>query len=83
MKEVKFKRFSSKIIAPKIVTLCSAGEDLFSVKNVTIGSRRTATVSTNISMKFDCKLVSKSCSQSSLSVRSINVGKGVVDSGYR
>lgn len=34
-------------------------------------------------MKFDCKLVSKSCSHSSLSMRSIDVGKGIVDSGYR
>ena len=83
MKEVKFKRFSAKATAPKRTTIYFAGYDLFSAENVTIGSRRTAIVSTDIGMKFDRKLVSKICSHSSLSARSIKVGSGVVDSGYR
>ena len=34
-------------------------------------------------MKFDRTLVGKICSRSNLSARSIEVGAGVVDSGYR
>ena len=45
--------------------------------------RCTAIASTNISMKFDRKLLGKICSRSSLSARSIETGAGVVDSGYR
>ena len=81
MKEVKFKWFSAKATAPKRATLWSAGYDLFSAEKVTIGSRCTATVSTDIGMKFGCKLVGKICSRSSLSARSIEVGAGLVNSG--
>ena len=83
MKEVKFKRFSTKATAPKGATLWSAGHDLFSVEKVTIVSRRTAIALTDIGMKFDRTLVGKICSRSNLSARSIEVGAGVVDSGYR
>ena len=34
-------------------------------------------------MKIDCKLVGKFCSHSSLSIKSIAVEAGVVDSGYQ
>ena len=59
MKEVKFKSFSAKATALKRAILCSAGYNLFSVKKVTIGARRTGILFTDISMKFDGKLVGK------------------------
>ena len=83
MKGVKFKRFSAKAIAPKKVTLCSAGHNLFLAEKVTGSLHRTAIVSTNIDTKSDCKLVGKIYSHSSLSVKSIEVGAGIINSDYR
>ena len=83
MKEVKFKSFSAKATALKRAILCSAGYNLFSAKKVTIGALRTGILFTDISMKFDGKLVGKICSRSSLSARSTEAGAGVVDSDYR
>ena len=82
MKEVKFKSFSAKATALKRAILCSAGYNLFPAKKVTIGARHTGILFTDISMKFNGKLVGKTCSRSSLSARSIEAGAGVVDSGY-
>ena len=83
MKEVKFKRFSAKVTAPKRVTLCSVGYYLFSVEKFTISSCCTVIASTDIDMKLDRKLVGKIFSWSSLSARLIEVVAGVVNSGCR
>lgn len=61
MKEGKLKTFSAKVTAPKRVTISSAGYDLFSCESITISSRGTAILLTNIDMKFDCKLLVKIC----------------------
>ena len=56
---------------------------MFSAENVEIGPCSINRISTDIDMKIDCKLVGKFCSHSSLSIKSIEVGAGVVDSGYQ
>lgn len=53
MKEVQSETFNAKATAPKRLTLCSTGYDLFSAEKITIGLRRTAIVLTDVGMKLD------------------------------
>ena len=84
MKKIKFVRFSYKARVPKCATIDSTGYDLHSAEKVTIKPRSVKAVSTEIGIQNQyLKLVSKIYSRSSLSMKQIEVGAGVIDSGYR
>ena len=83
MHEIKLKRFSYKGTIPRRGTICSAGYDLYSAEKVEIPAWSVKKISTDIGFQIDRKLVGKSCSRSSLSLKQLEAGTGVIDSGYR
>ena len=82
MKEIKFVRFSHKATAPKQPTIASAGYDLFAAEKAIIKAKSVGTVSTDIGIQNQyAKLVGKIYPRSSLSMKMIEVGVGVIDAG--
>ena len=76
MKEIKFVRFSAKVD--------SAGYDLFYAENCVVEARSVYAVNTDVGIQnVYVKLVGKVHSSSSMSMRQIEAGAGVFDSGYR
>ena len=83
MRKIIFKRFSHKATCPRRGTIRSAGYDLYSTEKVEIPTRSVKKISTDIGLQTDRKLVGKICSWSSLTLKQIEAGAGVIGSGYR
>ena len=77
-------RFSVKATAPKRATVDSAGCDLFSTKKCVVKTRSVYAVNTDVGIQNGyVKLVGKIYSHSSMSMRHIEAGAGIIDSEYR
>ena len=83
MKEIKFIRFSHAATAPKRAMIDSAKYEFFSAERVTIKPKSVYAVSTDIGIQSTyAKLVRKIYSSSSPSMKDIDVGPGIIDSGF-
>ena len=83
MKEIKFVIFSAKATAPKRVTIDSAGYDLYFAEKSVLKPRSVYVVTTDVGIQNRyVKLVGKIYSRSSMAVRQIEAGAGVIDPGY-
>ena len=81
--KVKFKRFSSRASIAQKATIGSACYDLFAAKPVVLELNATRWVETDTGFCFSKKYVAKIYPRSSLSLRSVFVGGGIIDSDFR
>ena len=81
--KVKFKRFSFRPKIPQKATIGSACYDFFAAKSVVLELNATRLVQTAVGFCFPEMYVAKIFPRSSLSLRSIHLGEGIVDAGYR
>ena len=80
--KVKIKRFLSRSRISQKATIGSACYDLFAAKSVVLEPNTTISVKTDLGFCFSKKCVAKIFPRSSLSLRSIHVGGGIVDADY-
>ena len=81
--KVRFKRFSTLGCTPQKATIGSACYDLFPAKPVVLEPNSTRSVETDIGFCFSIKYVTNIYSRSSLSLRSIHIGGGIIDPDFR
>ena len=81
--KVKFKRFSFHTHLPTKSTVVSACFDVYSAKDVTLGPGVTKAVDLNLGFQFSKKYVCRIYPRSSLSLKPLFLGGGVIDSDYR
>ena len=81
--KIKFKRFSSPARIPQKARRGSACCDLFAARCVVLEPNTTRSVETDLGFCFSKKYVAKIYTGSSLPLRSIHLGGGIVDSDYR
>ena len=81
--KVKLKRFSSRARVPQKAAIGSACYNLFAAKCVVLETNSTRYVETDLGLCFSKKYMARIHLRSSLSLQSIFVGGGVVDSDYR
>ena len=80
--KVKIKGFLSRSRISQKATIGSACYDLFAAKSVVLEPNTTISVKTDLGFCFSKKCVAKIFPRSSLSLRSIHVGGGIVDADY-
>lgn len=81
--KVKFKRFSSRARVLQKATIGSACYDFFAARCVTLEPGPTRSVETDLGFCFSKKYMARIYLRSSLSLQSVLIGGGVVDSNYR
>ena len=81
--KVKLKRFTSCARIPQKATIGSACYNLFAARCVTLEPNATRSVETNLGFCFSKKYMARIYPRSSLSLKPILIGGGVVDSDYR
>ena len=81
--KVKFKRFSSRARIPQKATIGSACYNLFVARCVTLEPNATRSVKTDLGFCFSKKCMARIYPRSSLSLKPILIGGGVVDLEYR
>ena len=81
--KVRFKRFSTRARVPRKSTIGSACYDLFAAKCAVLEPGATRFVETDIGFCFSEKYVAKIYPRSSMSLKSIFLGGGILDSDYR
>ena len=81
--KVKFKRFSSCAHIPQKVTIGSACYNLFAAKTVLLEPNAMRSLETDIGFCFSKKYVAKIYPRSSLSLRSVFAGGGMIYSDFR
>ena len=79
---VTFKLVGSSGRLPSKATACSAGYDLYSAECVTIGSFKAVVIGTNVTVSLPKDCYGRIAPRSSLAVKLIDVGGGVIDSDY-
>ena len=80
---VKFKKSSSLVRVPTKAMLGSAYYDVYSTRDVQLGSRVTKTVEFDLGFKFQKKFVCRIYPRTSLSLKPLFLDGGVTDSDYR
>lgn len=80
---LRVKLLTDDAVAPKKQTVQSAGYDVSASESVTIEAGRRALVSTGVCVATPVGTYAQLAPRSSLAVRSIDVGAGVVDADYR
>ena len=80
---VKFKKFSSLARVPTKATPWSACYDVYSVRDVQLGPSVTKIVYLDLGFQFSKKFTCRIYPRCGLSLKSLFLGGGVVDSGYR
>ena len=81
--KVWFKRFSTRARVPQKSTIGPACNDLFAVKCAVLEPGAARSVETDIEFCFSEKYVVKIYPRSSMSLKFIFVGGGILDSDYR
>ena len=81
--KVKFKKFSSLSRVPTKSTPGSARFDVYSARDVLLGPGATKTVELDLGFKFPKKYVCRIYPRSSLSMKPLFLGGGVLNSDYR
>ena len=81
--KVKFKRFSSCVHIPQKVTIGSACYNLFAAKTVLLEPNAMRSLETDIGFCFSKKYAAKIYPRSSLSLRSVFAGGGMIYSDFR
>ena len=81
--KVKFKRFSSCAHIPQKVTIGSACYNLFAAKTVLLEPNAMRSFETDIGFCFSKKYAAKIYPRSSLSLRSVFAGGGMIYSDFR
>ena len=81
--KVRFKRYSSHAHLPTKSTVGSAWFDVYSAKDVTLAPGMTKTVDLDLCFQFLKKYVCRIYPRSSLSLKPLFLGGGVIDSDYR
>lgn len=81
--KIRFRWFSSSARFPRKTTAGSAAYDLFVGKNVVLEAGTTRSVETDTGFCFSKKYVAKFYLRSSVSLWSILLGGGIIDSDYR
>ena len=81
--KVKFKRFSSCAHIPQKVTIGSACYNLFAAKTVLLEPNAMRSLETDIGFCFSKKYAAKIYPRSSLSLRSVFAGGGMIYSDFR
>ena len=81
--KVKFKRFSSCAHIPQKVTIGSACYNLFAAKTVLLEPNAMRLLETDIGFCFSKKYAAKIYPRSSLSLRSVFAGGGMIYSDFR
>ena len=81
--KVRFKRFSTRACIPQKSTSGSACYDLFAAKCAVLEPGGTRSIETNIRLCFSEKYFGKMYPCSRLSLKSIVLGGGIIDSDYR
>ena len=81
--KVKFKRFCSRARVPQKATIGSAYYDLFAARCVSLETGATRSAETDLGFCFSKKYMARIYPRSNLSLQSVLIGGGVVDSDYR
>lgn len=81
--KVKFKRFSTSARVPQKSTIGSACYNLFAGRCVVLETGATRSLETDIDFCFSDKYVGKIYPRSSVSLKSIKLGEGTIDSDNR
>ena len=81
--KAKLKRFTSRARIPQKATIGSACYNLFAARCVTLEPNATRSVETDLGFCFSKKYMARIYPRSSLSLKPILIGGGVVDSDYR
>ena len=81
--KVKFKKFGVHACVPKKATEDSACYDVFSARSLSIALGETKSVETDIGMKFSKRYACRLYPHAGLSMKSVTLGGGVVDSDFR
>ena len=77
--KVKFKKFSSNAYTPTKSAEGSACFDVYSAKDVTLRPGLAKKVDLNLGFQFSKKYVCRICPRSSLSLKPLFLGGGVID----
>lgn len=80
---IKIKRLSDNAKLPTRGSETSAGLDLYATKDVFIPRGATASIPLDISIEIPSNCVAKIEDRSSLAMKGLRTGAGVVDSDYR
>lgn len=81
---MRVRKLSPTAIAPKIAQIGDAGYDLYSDEDIVIpGDGKSHLVNTNIALAIPLGCVGKIWSRSSMALRGVHAGAGVIDSNYR
>ena len=81
--QVRFKRFSTRARVPQKSTIGSACYDLFVARCIVLDPGATRSVETDIGFCFSDKYLAKIYPCPSVSLKSVFLGGGIVDSNYR
>ena len=81
--KVRFKRISTRARCPQKSAVGSAYYDLFGARNIVLEPGSTRSVEIEIDFFFSNKYVSNIHPRSRVSLRSILVGGGIIDSDFR
>ena len=81
--KVKFRRLIPRARIPQKATIGSACYDLFGAKSVILEPNPTRSVETDLGFCFPKKYITKIYPRSSLPLRLILFGEGIVDADYR
>ena len=81
--KVRFKRISTRACCPQKSAVGSAYYDLFGARNIVLEPGSTRSVEIEIDFFFSNKYVSNIHPRSRVSLRSILVGGGIIDSDFR
>lgn len=79
---ITFKKLDEAATAPTRYNVDDAGLDIYSLRDVFIPHGSTKVVSTGIALKVPVGYVGKIFDRSSMGLKGLAVGAGVVDSGY-
>jgi dUTP pyrophosphatase len=82
MNTIKIKKLSSKAILPTRNVSTDAGLDLYAAESVFIPVGSTVKVSTDIVVNIEPGYFGLVCDRSSMGVKGLRTGAGVIDAGY-
>ena len=81
--KVKVKKFATYACIPQKATLVSAGFDLYSARVLLLEARKLQKIETDIAFQFSPKFTCRINLYSSMSLKDIVSGSGVIDSDFR
>lgn len=79
---ITFYKLDETAISPTRNNVNDAGADLYALKDTFIGHGETKSVETGVAIKVPNGFVGQICDRSSMALKGLQVGGGIVDAGY-